>query len=337
MEQLSQWVSRWSFIHHGTCWYFVSRPPIFRQVGSSFSSLLFCVCLLLIWDFWCFICIFLALEKPQRVRYDFSDFNVDTLFPFRICHANLSGDRQHKICPPPILSLKGRNIQYRLFITSTNKTKRVSGAIVHFFPDWSHYCWHVHGLLNKRPFYKRLMNRMHLLQLFSSQFKHRAALNDRAGFSRQADRLYVSHYAAGFLPWSSASEAQHQACVTSKSCLFPWFMVCMSAPSRRCLLRGVLCCLYHSLFSPFAWHFVETLISSSNHVLVRSVAQRKIRIIAAMTWIAWKCRVNILGIAVQNIKNDWACDFLFSFVDLVLYVKANQVCMCGISHQLFIL
>lgn len=32
------------------------------------------------------------------------------------------------------LPLKGRNIQYRLFITSANKTEPVFGAIVHFFP-----------------------------------------------------------------------------------------------------------------------------------------------------------------------------------------------------------
>lgn len=142
-----------------------------------------------------------------------------SLSRFFFFHANLSGDRRRKICPSQIpLPLKGSNIQYRLFITATNKTKRVSGAIVHFFPDRSQYRRHVHGLLNKGPFYKGLMNGMHLLQLFSSRFKHRAALNYRAGFSRQGERLYVACYAAGFLPGVSASEPRRQA---SKRCLFP--------------------------------------------------------------------------------------------------------------------
>lgn len=128
------------------------------------------------------------------------DSHVHILHSIALFHAELSGNRQHKsVFLTNPLSLKGRNIQYRLFITSTNKTERVLGAVVHFFPDRSHYCRHVHGLLNKGPFYKGLMNGMHLVQLFSSRFKHRAALNYRAGFSRQDQRLYVAHYAPGFL------------------------------------------------------------------------------------------------------------------------------------------
>lgn len=101
------------------------------------------------------------------------------------------------------------------------------------------------------------------------------------------------------------------------------------------------------------------LISSSNHVFVRSVAQREIRIIATMTWIAWKCRVNAGGDCCSWISKTselvtscsvswiWCCTnqkirfcseiysstfqkCMFCFVFLMQF-GAKSLCMCEIN------
>lgn len=61
---------------------------------------------------------------------------------------------------------------------------------------------------------KALMNSMHLLQLFSRRFKHRAAWNYRAGFSQQDDTLYVRPTMSEWIR-SSASCTSRSCCVSS--------------------------------------------------------------------------------------------------------------------------
>lgn len=142
--------------------------------------------------------LFFFFWPPCKKQQDFFSMSLLTLLLLCLM-LNSQATAYTKLLLTNPLSLKGGDIQCRLFIAPTNKTKHVFGAIVHFFPDRSHYCRHVHGLLNKGAFYKGLMNRMHLPQLFRSRFKHREALNYRAGFSRQDERLYVAHYPPGFL------------------------------------------------------------------------------------------------------------------------------------------
>lgn len=78
-----------------------------------------------------------------------------------------------------------------MFSAKQTKQSMFSFAEFFTFPERSHCCLHVHGFLksplSKGCFYKGLMNGMHLLQLFRSEFKHRVALNYRTGFRQHLE------------------------------------------------------------------------------------------------------------------------------------------------------
>lgn len=79
-----------------------------------------------------------------------------------------------------------------MFCLKQTEQMMLSFAGLFSFPKRSHYC-HVHvflsSLLNKRCFYRGLMNGMHLLQLFKRQFKHTAAANYETRFIQLGKRI----------------------------------------------------------------------------------------------------------------------------------------------------
>lgn len=148
-----------------------------------------------------------TIATKSHVDFAFNHY----CFLLQFFHATLSGDRQHELCRSLILSDWKGAILIQVVYYFNKQNKASLGRNSWLFPRQRPLLPTCSSLVQKN---KALMNTMHLLQLFSRWFKHRAAWNYRAGFSQQDDTLYV-HPAMSEWIRSSASCTSRSCCVSS--------------------------------------------------------------------------------------------------------------------------